>query len=839
MLEIFKMSNNKPDYILVAGARVHNLKNITVKIPKGKLIVITGLSGSGKSSLAFDTIFAEGQRRYVESMSTYARQFLGVLEKPDVDEISNLSPVISIDQKTAVLSPRSTVGTMSEIYDYLRLLFTSIGVPTCMECGQPMVKNHFALKKQEENSAKVWSCPNGHSIFPEITISLFSFNSPAGACRTCRGLGEYLEVDHDLVIPNKKLTIEEGAIRPFQRINAGNNWLKKELAELAKKNKIRFDQPIEKMPKSTLDLVLFGEPSAPPANGQGFEGIIAYLMQRHEETDSEYLRKEIEKYMVKRVCPECGGARLKKEVLGIKVAGYSIIQFVSLPLSDLVTIFKTLAQEETLLSKRDKEIVDQLLREINKRLQFLLDVGLPYLTLDRSAVTLAGGEAQRIRLASQLGSGLVGIVYILDEPSIGLHSKDHDRLLKTILRLKEYGNTVIVVEHDDATMKIADWIIDVGPGAGEKGGKIVAQGPIEKIKATKGSLTGQYLTGTKKIPVPDKRRTNDAGAITIKGATQFNLKNVTVSLPLNKLLVVTGVSGSGKSTLISDILAAKLLNYFHRAKHSVGAHESMTGYDALNKVIVVDQSPIGRNVRSNPATYTGVFTVLRQLFADLPESRKKRFGPNHFSFNLKGGRCEVCRGDGLLKFEMHFLPNVFITCEECGGKRYKQEILDIKYRDKNIADVLEMTIDQALTFFKNFEHITSKLDVLHEVGLGYLRLGQPATMLSGGEAQRVKLATELARTSTGQTLYILDEPTTGLHFEDTARLLTVLHKLVDKGNSVIVVEHNIDIIKNADWIVDVGPDGGKNGGQIVAQGTPETVAKVAESYTGHYLKEVL
>jgi excinuclease ABC subunit A len=838
MLGIFKMPSNN-DYILVRGARVHNLKNVSVKIPKGKLVVITGLSGSGKSSLAFDTIFAEGQRRYVESMSTYARQFLGVLEKPDVDEISNLSPVISIDQKTAVLSPRSTVGTMSEIYDYLRLLFTSIGVPTCSECGQAMLKKNFQLKKQEANSVKIWECPNGHMTFPEITISMFSFNSPAGACLVCRGLGDYLEIDSSLVIPNRRLTLQEGAIRPFQRINAGNTWLSQGIQYLSKKYNLKFNLSIDKLPQKTIDLILFGEPKAAPVSASGFEGVIAYLLRRYEETDSEYLRKEIEKYMVRRVCPECGGARLKKEILGIKVAGYSIIQLVSLPLSDLLIIFKTLENEQTLLSPKDKEIVGQLLSEIKKRLQFLLDVGLPYLTLDRSAVTLAGGEAQRIRLASQLGSSLVGIIYILDEPSIGLHSKDHDRLLKTILKLKENGNTVIVVEHDEATMKIADWVIDVGPGAGEAGGKIVAQGPIDKIKANKASLTGQYLIGEKAIAVPKKRRTQKSGEIVIKNATQFNLKNVTVTLPLNKLLVVTGVSGSGKSTIISDILAAKLLNHFHRAKNPVGAHESMTGYENLNKVIVVDQSPIGRNVRSNPATYTGVFTHLRQLFASLPEAKKKRLGANHFSFNLKGGRCEVCRGDGLIKFEMHFLPNVFITCENCGGKRYTQEVLDIKFRDKSIADVLQMTIDQALVFFKEFPNITDKLKVLHEVGLGYLRLGQPATMLSGGEAQRVKLATELARTSTGKTLYILDEPTTGLHFEDTARLLTVLHKLVDRGNSVIVVEHNIDIIKNADWIIDIGPDGGKGGGNVVAVGTPEEVAKVTASYTGQYLKKVL
>ena len=824
------MSNN---IIHVKGARVHNLKNVSVSIPKNKLVVITGISGSGKSSLAFDTLFAEGQRRYVESMSTFARQFLGVLEKPDIDEIQNLSPALSIDQKTAAVSPRSTVGTMSEIYDYMRLLFTSIGVPHCMLCTKPMEK---VIDRQAQSAETAfnhdWVCRSCQSTFPKITISLFSFNSPVGACRLCHGLGERLEVDSSLIMPNTSLTIEEGAIRPLQRMNSTGAWVKKTLEAMAQKYSFKLDVPVSHLSARARDLILFGD-------GQEYEGVVDYLMRRYDETDSEYLRREIEHYMVKRLCPDCQGKRLRRESLSVYVAGYNCIELASLSIIDMKERIESLSHKNSPLTSIDKQVSDQLFNEILKRLQFLIDVGLPYLTLDRSAQTLAGGEAQRIRLAGQLGSGLVNVIYILNEPSIGLHPRDHTRLLGSIKELQKHGNTVIVVEHDLETMKAADWIIDVGPGAGEHGGEIVGEGTIEDIKNAPRSITGAYLRGDKKIETATKHRKGNGTALTIVDATQFNLKNITACIPLQMFVAITGVSGSGKSTLISDILAAHLSHHFFRAKTTPGAHTRIDGVEHIDKVIVVDQSPIGRNVRSNPATYTGVFTHLRQLYSELPRAIKKKFGPDQFSFNLRGGRCEMCRGEGLLKFEMHFMPNVFITCEECAGKRYNQETLAVTFKGATISDVLSMTVDHAIEFFTDYPDIVNKLAVLSQVGLGYLRLGQPATMLSGGEAQRVKLANELARPSTGKTLYILDEPTTGLHFDDTARLLTVLHKLVDKGNSVLVVEHNLDIIKNADWVIDLGPEGGKGGGYIVAQGTPETIAKVKESHTGRYLSEVL
>lgn len=819
--------------IYVKGARVHNLKNVSVAIPKNKFVVITGISGSGKSSLAFDTLFAEGQRRYVESMSTFARQFLGVLEKPDIDEIQNLSPALSIDQKTAAVSPRSTVGTMSEIYDYMRLLFATIGVPHCMLCTKPMEK----VIDRQAHSTEIalnhdWVCRSCQTTFPKVTLSLFSFNSPVGACRLCHGLGERLEVDSSLIMPNSTLTIEEGALRPLQRMNSTGAWVKKTLEAMAQKYSFKLDIPVSQLSARARDLILFGD-------GQEFEGVVDYLMRRYDETDSEYLRREIEHYMIKRVCPDCQGKRLRKEALCVSVAGYNCIELASLSISDMKAWIVSVSQKKSPLSSIDQQVSDQLFQEILKRLQFLIDVGLPYLTLDRSAQTLAGGEAQRIRLASQLGSGLVNVIYILDEPSIGLHPRDHTRLLGSIKELQKHGNTVIVVEHDLETMKAADWIIDVGPGAGELGGEIVGEGTLDDIKNAPRSITGAYLRGDKKIATLTKHRTGNATALTIVDATQFNLKDITVRIPLQMFVAITGVSGSGKSTLISDILAAHLSRFFYRSKTLPGAHNRIDGVEHIDKVIVVDQSPIGRNVRSNPATYTGVFTFLRQLYSELPLAQKKKFGPDQFSFNLRGGRCEVCRGEGLLKFEMHFMPNVFIPCEECGGKRYNQQTLAVTFKGASIADVLSMTVDHAIDFFADYPDIITKLTVLSQVGLGYLRLGQPATMLSGGEAQRVKLANELARPSTGKTLYILDEPTTGLHFDDTARLLTVLHKLVDKGNSVIVVEHNLDIIKNADWVIDLGPEGGKEGGHIVAQGTPEAVAKVKESHTGRYLKEVI
>lgn len=817
--------------IKIRGARVHNLKNISVDIPKNSIVVITGISGSGKSSLAFDTIFAEGQRRYVESMSAYARQFLGVIEKPDVDEITNLSPVLSIDQKTSILSPRSTVGTLSDIYDYLRLLFSSIGVPSCEICNKPMKKLYFESKKAQNESIRQWNCQTCNTTYPEITIKLFSFNSPAGACLICKGLGEHLIIEPSAIMPNQRLTIDEGGIRPFQRMNSGIAWLKREVAKnTALKHKVKFNIRIEKINSETKNILLNGN--------ENFVGLVNYLMKRHDETDSEYMRKEIEKYMVKKICPSCMGARLKRDVLGIKVAGYSIIELAKLSIQDLIKIIEELKKENQLLSSKERKIAMNLLVDIAKRLNFLGDVGLTYLTLDRSADTLAGGEAQRIRLASQLGSGLVGIVYILDEPSIGLHAKDHTLLLNTIKKLKEAGNTIIIVEHDEDTIKSADWIVDIGPGAGQDGGEIVAEGTLSQLKKSN-SLTSQYLTGRKKISIPTKRRNGNSKSINIKGAKHFNLKNIDVEIPLNKLVVVTGVSGSGKSTLVSDILAAKAINHFFRGKKRVGDHKTIEGFENIDKVIVVDQSPIGRNVRSNPATYTGVFTLLRKLFADLPQSQKKNLEANHFSFNLKGGRCETCRGDGVLKFEMHFLPNVTINCEDCQGKRYNAKTLSIRLNGNTIADVLEMTVDEAINFFCGYPQVVEKLHVLNQVGLGYIRLGQPATKLSGGEAQRIKLATELSRTSNGNTLYILDEPTTGLHFDDINRLLSVLHKLVDIGNSVLIVEHNIDVIKNADWIIDLGPDGGENGGEVVAMGTPEQVSRSEKSSTAIYLKKAL
>jgi len=918
--------------IRVIGARVHNLKNINVEIPRDKITVITGISGSGKSSLAFDTIYAEGQRRYVESLSTFARQFLTILEKPDVDQILGLSPALSIDQKSTQRSPRSTVGTITEIYDFLRLLFSRVGHPHCPACGHilakatvediadelrnknnkivilaplfenqkgehryvlesikkakyPLVridgtilefpeiltlsldknKSHsievvidqIDFKKPEEvkrlersikkaldlgksnikavfsnNIEKVYSiaftCRKCQYYLGEISPSFFSFNSPSGACPVCQGLGKKLLVEPQLVIPNQRLTLNEGAIRPWARLLSQSNWYHQSLIKLALKFNFSLDAEVKDLPVKIKNLILHGSP-----DGE-FEGIIPNLQRRYKQTDSDYLRNEIEKYMVETICPDCHGARLRKDALNITIDDKNIIDVCQLPITNLIEFFKQLK-----LTEREKTIASSIIREISQRLKFLIEVGLDYLSLSRSAETLSGGEAQRIRLATQLGSALTGVIYILDEPTIGLHPCDQERLFRTLEKLKELGNTVIVVEHDRGTILSADYIIDIGPGAGRAGGKVCAIGtPLEIIKNPR-SLTGQYLSGKKEIAVPAKRRKGLGKFLKIVKASQFNLKNIDVKIPLGQFVCITGVSGSGKSTLIYEILAKALSRHFFHSKEEPGAHQALLGLQNIDKAIHVDQMPIGKTPRSNPATYTGVFTQIREIFAALPEAKFKKIPPAYFSFNLKGGRCENCKGDGMIKIEMHFLPDVYVPCEICKGTRYCKEALEIYFKDKNIADVLAMTVLEAREFFKDFPQIVQKLKILNDVGLGYLPLGQPATTLSGGEAQRIKLATELARQETGKTLYILDEPTTGLHFEDINRLLVVLQRLVDKGNTVLVIEHNLDVVKSADYIIDLGPDGGEKGGTIVAEGTPEEVLKVDKSYTGNYLKERL
>lgn len=933
------------DNIVIRGAREHNLKNIDVTIPRDKLVVITGLSGSGKSSLAFDTIYAEGQRRYVESLSSYARQFLGLMEKPDVDQIEGLSPAISIDQKSTTRNPRSTVGTVTEIYDYLRLLFARVGIPHCPVCGREISKQTIpqiveqilskpadtrfmilapiiedkkgvhkyvfeGLKKagyarvrvdgkiydveeelsldknkkhtieavidrlivepeiekrltesvenalnlgegvmifldndkgEEEIYSQNFACPSCHISLPEISPRSFSFNSPHGACPVCTGLGTKLEIDPSLVMPNPRLSIAEGAIRPWSRTTARMSWYAHILEVVGEKYGFSVYDPVENLSEKSIDIVMYGTGEETFTVRMGtrtyeatYEGVIANLERRYHETDSDYVRKEIEKYMALRVCPKCRGKRLKPEVLAVTLARKSIYDITTLPIDEALDFFKNLS-----LSDRDKKIAHQILKEVCSRLGFLLNVGLNYLTLDRSANTLSGGEAQRIRLATQIGSSLMGVIYILDEPSIGLHQRDNYRLIETLKNLRDLGNSVIVVEHDEDTMNEADWIIDVGPGAGEHGGKIIAEGTPAQVKANKNSLTGQYLSGAKSIEAPKKHRAGNGKEVTVVGATENNLKNVTAAIPLGKLVLVTGVSGSGKSSLINDILAKKLSQVFHHAQEPAGKHLEIMGLKYLDKVIDIDQSPIGRTPRSNPATYTGVFSDIRDLFAGTPEARIRGYKQGRFSFNVKGGRCESCRGEGILKIEMHFLPDVYVTCEECGGKRYNKEALEIHYKGKNISDVLDMTVGEAYEFFQNIPQIKRKLETLVEVGLGYIRLGQPATTLSGGEAQRVKLASELSRRATGKTLYILDEPTTGLHFDDVDRLMVVLNKLVDTGNTVLVIEHNLEVIKCADWIIDLGPEGGNRGGEIVAVGTPEQVAKNARSYTGQYLAKIL
>jgi excinuclease ABC subunit A len=1053
------------DKIVIRGAREHNLKNIDVTIPRDKLVVITGLSGSGKSSLAFDTIFAEGQRRYIESLSAYARQFLDKMEKPDVDHIDGLSPAISIDQKGTTHNPRSTVGTVTEIYDYLRLLYARVGHPHCPRCGRavsqqtvqqivdavlnlpegsrimllaPLVqgrkgeyksifeemrragyvrvrvdgkvfdlgddidldkqKKHTievvvdrlvirsgqkpaAIQSQSESQLSPLQFPtptdnthkqpvlkraaerpalydvnaekrgqedgdgarvqeqedvnpafrqrladslettlklgggvvlvsiiDGEEILfseklacvycgislPEIAPRTFSFNSPHGACPTCTGLGVQQVIDAELIVTHPELSLLEGAIAPWSKVVNGSQWHAAILEALAKRYDFSLNTPWRDLTEDQRQKVLYGTPESltiryTPQHGHtrsytiNFEGVIPNLDRRYKQTESEGIREEIEGYMSARVCPDCHGARLKPEVLAVTVGGHNIVQVTRLSIVLAQRFFKELEAEversqvsplqvsgnghgkkkngngaivssmpgdplakidpegplvEATLTERERFIARQILKEIHARLQFLVDVGLDYLTLDRAAASLAGGEAQRIRLATQIGSGLMGVLYILDEPSIGLHQRDNERLIKTLTRLRDLGNTLLVVEHDEDTMRAADYIIDIGPGAGEHGGRVVAEGTYQDIVANTSSMTGDYLARRRRIEIPSQRRVGNGRSLIITGARENNLKNLTVAIPLGKFVVVTGVSGSGKSTLITDILYRKLAHVFFRAHDKPGAHNTIEGVEYLDKVIDIDQSPIGRTPRSNPATYTNAFTGIRELFAQVPESRLRGYQPGRFSFNVKGGRCEACKGEGIVKIEMNFLPDVYVPCEVCKGKRYNREALEIHYKGKNIADVLDMTVEEALDFFANVPSIYNKMKTLNDVGLGYMRLGQPATTLSGGEAQRVKLATELSRRATGRTMYILDEPTTGLHFADVDRLLSVLQRLVDAGNSIVVIEHNLEVIKNADWIIDLGPEGGEAGGQLVAQGTPEDVAEDEQSFTGYFLKRM-
>lgn len=934
------------DQIVVKGAREHNLQNIDVTIPRNQLVVITGLSGSGKSSLAFDTIYAEGQRRYVESLSSYARQFLGLMEKPDVDQIDGLSPAISIDQKSTSRNPRSTVATVTEIYDYLRLLYARIGVPHCPIDGSAVVRQtstgivdqivattagkrlmvlapvvidkkgafeHIPEQYRRAGFARVrvdgvvyaldefpeldkayrhrieivvdrlvndddsrsrlvqsveqaldvaegkvvildadsdetstyslmYACAQHPEIqIPDLEPRTFSFNSPHGACPVCTGLGSRLEVDPELVIPNGKLTIAEGAIRPYNRINV-DNWYMKKLQAVADAHGFSLHVPTSELTPEQLNLVMYGTGSEKfkVSLGMGrsfettYEGVVTNLERRHKETDSDFIRRDIERFMQEKPCHACKGQRLKPEVLAITVGDESIMDVCSLSIDDALAWFNGLK-----LDAKETKIAEMILKEIGARLQFLQDVGLNYLNLLRSANTLSGGEAQRIRLATQIGSGLMGVLYVLDEPSIGLHQRDNARLIRTLKHLRDLGNTVIVVEHDEETIRTADFLLDIGPGAGIHGGKVVAAGPTADVVKNPDSVTAQYLNGKKYIATPKKRRSGNGKSLIIKGARENNLKDVTAEIPLGKLVVISGVSGSGKSSLINDILAKELLARLHRASTVPGRHEEIEGIKQLDKAIIIDQSPIGRTPRSNPATYTGLFTPIRELFAQMPEAKLRGYSAGRFSFNVKGGRCENCAGDGIIKIEMHFLPDVYVPCEVCHGKRYNREALEIHYKGKTISDVLEMTCEQALEFFANVPAIARKLQTLVDVGLGYISLGQSATTLSGGEAQRIKLSSELGRRPTGRTLYILDEPTTGLHMADVDKLLGMLHALVDAGNSMVVIEHNLDVIKNADWLIDMGPEGGSAGGQIVAQGTPEQVAKVAQSYTGQYLKSML
>ena len=936
-----------PEVIRVKGAREHNLKNVSVELPRDKFVVITGLSGSGKSSLAFDTIYAEGQRRYMESLNSYARQFLGTMDKPDVDSIDGLSPAISIDQKSTSRNPRSTVATVTEIYDYLRLLFARIGVPHCPICGKavsrrtteaiiqeiikqydghrilllaPIVKNkkgEFAhipeqyrrlgyarvrvdgvvyaldefpeLQKSYKHSIELvvdrlalnseltgrlsqsveqalelgqgivevldadddqvrtfsqrYACvDHPEEDIPELEPRLFSFNAPQGACPSCTGLGSRMEIDPELVF-NDNLTIAEGAIRPYNRVNVDNFYMKKIMA-VAEAHGFSVRTPVKKLSDEAKQIILYGTGAQKYRIELGsgrhydttYEGVIPNLERRHRETDSEFMRKDIERFMRERACYVCKGARLKPVVLAVTVHGLNIVDVCDLGVDDALDLFT----HKLKLTEQETTIARLILKEIKARLGFMSNVGLNYLELGRAANTLSGGEAQRIRLATQIGSGLQGVLYVLDEPSIGLHQRDNDRLIDTLKRLRDLGNTVLVVEHDEDTIRQSDFLVDMGPGAGSKGGQIVAMGSPEEVAKNPDSITGRYLSGVEKIAVPKKhRKPNQDQQLIVRGARENNLKNIDVAFPLGLMTVVSGVSGSGKSTLVNDIVAKELAARLNRSQVVPGKHDRIDGIKLLDKAIVIDQSPIGRTPRSNPATYTGIFTPIRELFAATPEANVRGYKAGRFSFNVKGGRCENCQGDVVIKIEMHFLPDVYVMCDECKGKRYNREALEITYKDRTISDVLEMTVEQAAEFFDSIPSIHRKLETLVEVGLGYIRLGQPATTFSGGEAQRIKLATELSKRSTGKTMYILDEPTTGLHSADVKRLLGILHKLVEGGNSMIVIEHNLDVIKSADWIIDMGPEGGMGGGTVVASGTPEEITKNTESFTGKYLKPLL
>ena len=959
------------EFISVRGAREHNLKNINVDIPRNKLVVLTGLSGSGKSSLAFDTIFAEGQRRYVESLSAYARQFLGQMEKPDIDHIDGLSPAISIDQKGTSRNPRSTVGTVTEIFDYMRLLFARVGHPHCPNCGRPITQQsvpqmaeqilaqpdgtrlmvlgpvirerkgeHTAvieeirrqgfvrlrvdgvvhdideqlnLAKTKKHTIEVvvdrlvirhpddsavapeqhpdrvrlidslevalrmsqgiatvqiidgeeltfseqFACVHCGLSFGELEPRNFSFNNPQGACPECTGLGTTMELDPELVLPNRDISIAQGAILPWMRSGMENSkWYGSLLEAVAEKYRFSIHSPIRDLSAEAIGIILYGSNGEPVTvqyeskNGRKrsydvvFEGVIPNLKRRYANTASESVREDVERYMAVRPCPVCHGARLKPEILSVLVHGKSIVDVTRMPIHVAQTYFQELTVEpdrtgNAVLSHREFLIARQILKELRERLGFLIDVGLDYLTLERSANTLSGGEAQRIRLATQIGSSLMGVLYILDEPSIGLHQRDNARLIKTLQRLRDIGNTLIVVEHDEDTMRAADWIVDIGPGAGEHGGHVVGEGTMDEIARTAGSITGDFLSGKRSIPLPNKRRPGSGKNLVLRGAKANNLRDVTVRFPLGTFTCITGVSGSGKSSLITDTLHKRLAMDLHRARARPGTHDGLDGIKSLDKVIEIDQGPIGRTPRSNPATYTGLFTPIRELFASLPEAKTRGYLAGRFSFNVKGGRCESCKGEGIIQIEMNFLPDVFVPCEVCHGARYNREALEIHYKGKSIADVLNMTVTEALSFFENIPAIRNKLQTLEDVGLGYIRLGQPATQLSGGEAQRIKLSSELSRRATGRTLYILDEPTTGLHFADIERLLGVLQRLADGGNTVIVIEHNLDVIKSADWVIDLGPEGGSGGGLIVAEGTPEDIARVQESFTGAYLRPLL
>ncbi|NLU10089.1 MAG: excinuclease ABC subunit UvrA [Tepidanaerobacter acetatoxydans] len=935
------------DKIIVKGAREHNLKNIDIAIPRDKLVVITGLSGSGKSTLAFDTIYAEGQRRYVESLSAYARQFLGQMDKPDVDYIEGLSPAISIDQKTTSKNPRSTVGTVTEIYDYLRLLYARIGKPHCPKCGKeisqqtvdqmvdaimespegtriqilaPVVrgrkgefqkllekikKNGFVrirvdgqmretseeikLEKNKKHNIEIiidrliikpgiesrladsieialaqseglviadviggqeilfsqnFACAECNISLEELTPRMFSFNSPYGACPVCSGLGINMEIDPELIIPDKEKSIADGAVEPWSSTPDGYYY--QMLQAVLNHYGVSAETPVKELPESVVDTILFGSEdtiefyyksrfSKNTRRYRGrFEGVVNNLKRRYQETGSGYSREEIEEYMSTKPCPACNGSRLKPESLAVTIGDKSIAEVTSLSIREAIAFFESLS-----LTKREEMIAHQILKEIRNRLQFLVDVGLDYLTLDRASGTLSGGESQRIRLATQIGSRLVGVLYILDEPSIGLHQRDNEKLLKTLKDLRDLGNTVLVVEHDEDTMRAADYIIDIGPGAGEHGGRVVACGPLEDIQKSEESITGQYLSGKKQIPVPVIRRKPKKSWLELKGCREHNLKNINVKFPLGLFTCVTGVSGSGKSTLVNEILYKSLKEKLYKSRSLPGDFDEILGIEQIEKVINIDQSPIGRTPRSNPATYTNVFNDIREVFSMTPESRMRGYKPGRFSFNVRGGRCEACKGDGIIKIEMHFLADIYVPCEVCKGKRYNRETLEVKYKGKNIADVLDMTVDEALEFFDSIPKIKRKLETLRDVGLGYIKLGQPSTTLSGGEAQRVKLSTELSKKSNGNTIYILDEPTTGLHSDDIQKLLNVLQRLVDGGSTVIVIEHNLDVIKTADYIIDLGPEGGDRGGEVVATGTPEQVSKNTHSYTGKFLKKVL